>query len=315
MSKRRTTRRAALLSGAAFVTAGWIHGGAITFSPADTLAPSGNSLSASVGVQFSGVVCTFSCSNLSLGAGAFSALINWSDTSPSTTGIVSGANGQFSVSGSMPTTTGNALVLVLISVVARPAINTTASSEMTVGTPAPAGTLRATITYLGSTYIYDEAAGTSLGSYTDPAGRFTESCYRVTRADFRLRVDFRRLSTGNRVSVVFGLGYYNDTTPVVIDPYTVVISGTELTSPVTISVPHHASFQRWRWVSAPWPFAAATASSIYSAGLLPTFNGLLTRGKDPFPGADNSGVPIRRSALPILPPICRRPVDAPISAS
>lgn len=143
--------------------------------------------------------------------------------------------------------------------------------------PPAAGTLRVTI----DAFIFNEADGVDIGTYNDPDGRFSERCTRVTRADTPLRVDFRRMQ--GRTSVVVGCGYWQDTTPSNLPAYTATIEGDGISA--TINVPHHSSFQRWRWCSAPWPLPMRKLSDLYDAKLLPRWDPTLTRGTDPYPGS------------------------------
>jgi hypothetical protein len=144
--------------------------------------------------------------------------------------------------------------------------------------PPPAGTLRATVTMAGATFVFDETAGVDLGDYHDPDFRFTERCTRVTRPDTPIRIDVRRME--GRVSVVFGQGFWQDTAHYNLPEYDVTIEGSELRELVTLHCPYHSTYQRWRWCSAEWPFPMRTMVQLYAAKLLPRFDPRLTRGQE-----------------------------------
>jgi hypothetical protein len=146
--------------------------------------------------------------------------------------------------------------------------------------PPEAGTLRATVTLDGQDYLYDEADGVDVGTYTE--SRFAERCTRVILDDCPLRFDFRRME--GRLSVVCGQGAWQDAAHVNLPAYSVTISGDELAEPVVVQIPSHGTYQRWRWQSGPWPLPMRRMEDLYAAGLLPRFDYDLTRGTEGYPG-------------------------------
>lgn len=73
--------------------------GTVSIADADTLSAVATALAATEGLLFSSAVATFSDTNLAANAGDFAATIDWGDGS-TTSGVIDGANGQFTVSGS-----------------------------------------------------------------------------------------------------------------------------------------------------------------------------------------------------------------------
>ncbi len=73
----------------------------VSFSPvADTISAAPTTISPqTTGASFTTPVATFTDSNTSAPSTSFSATINWGDGSPSTTGVVTGSGGSFSVAG------------------------------------------------------------------------------------------------------------------------------------------------------------------------------------------------------------------------
>jgi hypothetical protein len=154
--------------------------------------------------------------------------------------------------------------------------------DITPPDPPPAGTLQAVVTLSGRQFVYNEADGNDVGTYQDTDGRFSERCTRVLANDCPLRVDFRRME--GRVSVIVAQGAWQDTNHVNLPAYTVEINGDELAESVTMEVPSHGAYQRWRWQSNDWPLPMRKLEDLYAAKLLPRFDPNLTRGTDPYPG-------------------------------
>jgi hypothetical protein len=129
----------------------------------------------------------------------------------------------------------------------------------------------ATVTLNGVQHVYDRAAGTNIGSYSDPAGRFTMSCVRVSRSDCPLRADFRSIAGTNWSCIIFEYADWR-TYLLNLPAYSVTIGNRVL------EVPGHWSGARWRWQSGPWPFPLATTADLTAKKLLPRFNGALAFG-------------------------------------
>ena len=129
----------------------------------------------------------------------------------------------------------------------------------------------ATVTLNGVQHVYDRAAGTNIGSYSDPGGRFTMSCVRVSRSDCPLRADFRSIPGTNWSCIIFEYADWRTYLPN-LPAYSVTIGNRVL------EVPAHWSGARWRWQSGPWPFPLATTADLTAKKLLPRFNGALAFG-------------------------------------
>ena len=258
MSKRKATRRAALLSGAAFATAGWTHGGAVSGSTSDVILPSGIGLIAAQGVQFLGPVCSFACNNQALNGAAFTATINWGDTTPATTGVVSGSGGQYTVTGSHTyTTTGTALVLVLISEIANPTVNATAASEMTVASP-----VVDTITVSGLTLNATKAIPFGFNTAT-----FTDSNATLTASQFTATIDWGDGSGVVAGAVSGSAGSFTVAgaaahTYASSGPYTVVTTAKETAAPSVTGSANSAMT-----VIDPAPLGTLTATVTYNSNV------------------------------------------------
>jgi hypothetical protein len=144
-------------------------------------------------------------------------------------------------------------------------------------------------------FVYNEADGSDVGVYDDPDGRFSERNTRVTRPNCPIRCDFRRME--GRTSVVFGQGAWQDAEHVNLPAYLVEIVGDELEAPVTIEVPSHGTYQRWRWISNDWPLPMRKLEDLYAAKLLPRFDPSLTRGTDPYYGRQYHYTPMSLAGL------------------
>lgn len=140
-----------------------------------------------------------------------------------------------------------------------------------IGGNAGTGPLTAIIEYGSDTHRYEEAAGTDLGDYVDPLGRFTQSCVRVTHELFLLTVMFRRDRGSNRAEAVFELGQlWSKAQPANLGAYRVTILRGD-TTVFSTNVPNHFWFSRWRWQSAARP-VTVKLSSLMASGLLPKYD-------------------------------------------
>jgi hypothetical protein len=133
----------------------------------------------------------------------------------------------------------------------------------------PSQPQRATVLLNGATYEYDSAAGKNIGSYVDPAGRFTMTCVRVTRSDCPVRVDFRAIPGWS--CAIFEYGDAFSIKPN-LPPYSVTIAGR------TIRLPGHWWGSRWRWQSGVWPLPAVPVGDLISRKLLLAFDPAVTQG-------------------------------------
>jgi hypothetical protein len=155
--------------------------GTITVAEGDALTPLGTTIAATANTPFSGTVATFSDSYTGSGPGDFAATINWGDGAATTSGVVSGGNGTFTVSGGHTyTATGTDTITVTLSDDAPGTANATAKSAANVS-----GTFTPDLGALSIGYwynhhntkgvIWDEATltgygkGILLGDYTGTA--------------------------------------------------------------------------------------------------------------------------------------------------
>jgi hypothetical protein len=139
------------------------------------------------------------------------------------------------------------------------------------------GPLSAIIEYQGNTYQFDEASGTSLGDYVDPAKRFVQGCVRATNDQLPLTVYFRPDRDSHRAEVVFELGsIWSKAQPANLGAYkaTILRGGRTV---FTASVPFHYWWSRWRWHSSPRP-VAAKVSDLMASGLLPHYDNRVNQG-------------------------------------
>jgi hypothetical protein len=120
----------------------------------------------------------------------------------------------------------------------------------------------------GQTYRYDGANGVDLGAYSDPLGQFVQDCYRVDHPQLPLTVFIRPDRGTDRLEVVFELGrLWTKAEPQNLPQYTArIIQGA--TSVVSLDVPVHYWFSRWRWQSAPRP-VRGTAARLMEQWLMP----------------------------------------------
>jgi hypothetical protein len=110
--------------------------GPVTVSEADVLTPQQNQPAINIDPNqpFSGTVATFTDTNTSNVAGDFTAVIDWGDGTPTTTGSVTGSNGSFTVSGTHTyTTAGQDNIKVTITDDASGTAVATATSTAFVG--------------------------------------------------------------------------------------------------------------------------------------------------------------------------------------
>ena len=143
--------------------------------------------------------------------------------------------------------------------------------------PPPAGTLAVTIALPDRPpAMFREAEAADIGSYADPAGRFTMTNRRQIRPDCPIRVDFRRID--GWAAIVFAYGDILDPSNANLPPHRVTITndaGTE----TTIDLPGHWKFARWRWQSSEWPIPITTVDELYERKLLPRFDASVGQGR------------------------------------
>src|SRR5215472_2136215 len=119
-------------------------------------------------------------------------------------------------------------------------------------------------------------AGTDLGDYVDPQGRFVQTCRLASSERLPLSVHFRRDRNSERAEVVFELGRIWNTEPINLDSYKVSIQRGS-TVVYTTEVPRHFWFARWRWQSAPRN-VTARISELTRSGLLPVYDARVNVG-------------------------------------
>jgi hypothetical protein len=97
------------------------------------ISAAGTTINAIEGTQFSGTVATFTDPDLTATAAEYSATINWGDGTPTSAGVITGANGSFTVTGShMYAEEGKYPVTVTITDVDNPSNTATANSTALV---------------------------------------------------------------------------------------------------------------------------------------------------------------------------------------
>jgi hypothetical protein len=128
-----------------------------------------------------------------------------------------------------------------------------------------------TVHMAGNDYAYDPAAGTDVGSYRDPDGRFTMSCIRVKRDDCRLVLDFR--ATDAWQCVVF-----EHSDPTNGDQPILAYEAT-ISDGAPIAIAGHYGNAAWRWQSCPWPHPLTPLETLYERKLLPRHDPDLACGK------------------------------------
>jgi hypothetical protein len=155
-------------------TAQTVASAAATVAEGDTLSSSGLNLNAGEKQVFSGVVANFT-SNFAANLGAdFTASINWGDGN-TTSGVVAGTNGAFSVSGAHTyTEEGTFNVTVTIQDDGAGTATTTANSTMIVAETDLTVSAQAISTIEGQAFNGQVATFTDTGSI-DPAGSFSAS--------------------------------------------------------------------------------------------------------------------------------------------
>ncbi len=127
----------------------------------------------------------------------------------------------------------------------------------------------------GKSFTYDPSVGDDLGNFVAPG--FTQRCIRVRNASYPLVIYFRPDLTSSRQEFVFELGTCWNNPPIVdLGPYTVTIPS----AGVTINVPKHYWFTRWRWQSAARPLIR-TPSDIFSAKLFPPISASVANVSSP----------------------------------
>ncbi len=106
--------------------------------PPDVLTPQATTISATADQSFSGTVATFTDSNTSIPASGLTATINWGDGTAATTGVVSGSNGSFTVTGSHTYSAGGTDTVAVTLTENSPGTATaTADSTADVSSPPP----------------------------------------------------------------------------------------------------------------------------------------------------------------------------------
>ena len=166
-------------------------------------------------------------------------------------------------------------------------VDATASALLAAGATAtatvPAPDLVAIINYNGSNYSFAKSAGTDLGDYTDPQGRFVHDCIVATNPGLpSFKVFFRsdKQAGATRDEVVFELGdMFTTPTPFNMTAYTATILKAGATV-ATLPVPQHFWHSRWRWQSATRPVTTSVASLIAS-GMLPHYDASISKGFTP----------------------------------
>jgi hypothetical protein len=105
-------------------------GNSLTITPA-TLSASGVNLSATAGAAFSGTVATFTTSETVDSAAAFTAVITWEDGTTSS-GVISGSSGSFTVSGSHTFATAGTFTSVSVKITNPNTLPATATDIATI---------------------------------------------------------------------------------------------------------------------------------------------------------------------------------------
>ena len=130
--------------------------------------------------------------------------------------------------------------------------------------------LSAEIEIDGRTFRYQEANALDLGDYTDPLGRFVQTCKRATDPGLPMGVMFRRDRGSDRAEVIFELGLCWSGEPAHLGRYRArILRGS--TEVAVVDVPKHYWFSRWRWQSALRPVRVTTVSQMQQ-GLLPPYD-------------------------------------------
>ena len=130
--------------------------------------------------------------------------------------------------------------------------------------------LSAEIEIDGRTFRYQEANALDLGDYTDPLGRFVQTCKRATDPGLPMGVMFRRDRGSDRAEVIFELGLCWSGEPAHLGRYRArILRGS--TDVAVVDVPNHYWFSRWRWQSALRPVRVTTVS-LMQQGLLPSYD-------------------------------------------
>jgi hypothetical protein len=143
--------------------------------------------------------------------------------------------------------------------------------------PEPGMGLTVELSLDGQSYPFAESDAVDIGSYADPAGRFTMTCRRIecgpTLPDFR--IDFRRVPGWCCVVFERSNGLLASE-PTNWGAHTVqILDGQRLEE---IALPAHYWAARWRWQSGPWPFPIADVDELVERGLLPRLDANVNRG-------------------------------------
>ncbi len=148
-----------------------------TIADADVLTASSLAIVATAGLAFSGAVAKFTDGNLPAGAGDFAATIVWGDGA-TTSGAISGANGQFTVSGSHTfVSSGSFAVKVAVVDPAPGTASASATSTAQVSSPP--------ITASGFTIVVVEGQ-----SYAGSIASFTDANPNAVATDFAATIDW-----------------------------------------------------------------------------------------------------------------------------
>jgi hypothetical protein len=134
------------------------------------------------------------------------------------------------------------------------------------------------------TLTFDEAEAVDIGGIDDPLAallgkpsRFHMTRSRVTQGP--MRIDFCRIDSEGWLGVVIALGDWQTKAPKNAGPYTVHLDDGSGTSE-SFAIAMHPWRGRWRWQNKPWPFPLTEPEELYTAKLLPRFDGSLPQGTD-----------------------------------
>lgn len=180
-----------------------------------------------------------------------------------------------------------------------------AATSVTLFQPfSPSPGLRLTLSGIpNGPLTFSEAQASDLGNYV---GAFVQQkCLRQRQGPWS--VYFRPDASGQRQEVVVEYGCditFGTLPPVapigttpahITTPYTAALSGGNLASPVTITVPNHWWGARWRWQSAPRPIVRTYADLVAMKAVLPlSMQALWNTG---FPAATAWGGPMSTGDL------------------
>jgi uncharacterized protein (TIGR03118 family) len=165
-------------------------------SDGDVLSPIPGNLSATEGVTFSGAVASFSDINGDAQPSGFTASIEWGD-STTTTGVVTGSNGNFTVSGTHTyADEGHCTAAVILADNSPGTATATADSSVTV--------LDATLSFTG-THI----ASTEGTTFSGTVGTFSDADSLATPSDFTATITWGDNTTTSGTVTANGTGHFN----------------------------------------------------------------------------------------------------------